>query len=171
MKLIDNLHRLIKVQIILFDFDGVFTDNCVYVTTRGEESVRCWRGDGIGLHKIKSLNIPTYVISTEKDGVVSKRAEKLGITCYQDVRDKLVLVKSILESNGISHDQAIFVGNDENDLNALEYVGFPILPRDANPSLLNNPAFIRCERDGGRGVVREICEAVYWSKMVKHGEL
>ena len=64
-----------EVEIAFFDFDGVFTDNRVIVNEQGEESVICYRSDGIGLSKLKSLNIPLYIISTEKNPVVIKRSE------------------------------------------------------------------------------------------------
>ena len=77
-----------KVRIIFFDFDGVFTDNFVYVDSNGVESVRCYRGDGIGIELIKSIGIIPIILSTEKNKVVSKRASKLNITCFQGIQDK-----------------------------------------------------------------------------------
>ena len=63
MHSIDN--ELIKaiqgIKLIVFDFDGVFTDNIVYTTELGVESVACWRSDGLGLSKIKEQGIPIWV--------------------------------------------------------------------------------------------------------------
>jgi 3-deoxy-D-manno-octulosonate 8-phosphate phosphatase (KDO 8-P phosphatase) len=170
MKLKECSEMLKKAEIIFFDFDGVFTDNYVYVASDGAESVRCWRGDGIGLQKIRLLGIPFFIVSTEKNKVVSARAKKLGIPCYQNVADKLIVVKKILTEIGLHKEKAIFVGNDENDITALQYVGIPIIPKDAALSLLSDQAYIKCESDGGRGVVREICEAIYHSKISYAGE-
>ncbi len=170
MKLKECSETLKKAEIIFFDFDGVFTDNYVYSASDGAESVRCWRGDGIGLQKIRLLGIPFFIISTEKNKVVSARAEKLGIPCYQNVADKLIVVKKILTEIGLQRERAIFVGNDENDLTALRYVGIPIIPKDAAPTLLSDQAYIQCESNGGRGVVREICEAIYHSRNIENGE-
>lgn len=170
MKLNKCIDRLKNIEIIFFDFDGVFTDNHVYVTNEAVEIVRCWRGDGIGLEKIKKLNIPIYIISTEKNRVVAARAEKLGIPCYQDISEKLEIVKKLLIKHEVPEDRAMFVGNDENDFSALNYVGFPAIPNDAVPELLKNQKLIQCESDGGKGVVREICEAIYRSKVNLNGE-
>ena len=123
------------------------------------------------MQKIKLLGIPFFIVSTEKNKVVSARAEKLGIPCYQNVADKLIVVKKILTEIGLQKEKAIFVGNDENDVTALRYVGIPIVPKDAAPNLLADQAYIKCESDGGRGVVREICEAIYHSKNSYTGEL
>jgi YrbI family 3-deoxy-D-manno-octulosonate 8-phosphate phosphatase len=170
MKLHECTNRLKNIEIIFFDFDGVFTDNHVYVTTEAVEIVKCWRGDGIGLQKIKKLNIPIYVISTENNKVVASRAQKLGIPCYQNVSEKLEIVKKLLIKHKVSEKKAMFVGNDENDCSAVNYVGFPAIPNDASPQLLKNQKLIQCESDGGKGVVREICEAIYQSKVNNNGE-
>lgn len=170
MKLHKCIDRLKNIEIIFFDFDGVFTDNHVYVTTDAIEILRCWRGDGIGVEKLKKLNIPIYVISSEKNGAVGARAEKLGIPCYQGISEKLEIVKKLLTKHEVSEDRAMFVGNDENDISALNYVGFPVIPNDAAPQLLKSQKLIQCESGGGKGVVREICEAIYRSKVSHNGE-
>jgi 3-deoxy-D-manno-octulosonate 8-phosphate phosphatase KdsC-like HAD superfamily phosphatase len=82
----------------------------------------------------------------------------------------LIVVKKVLTEIGLQKDRAIFVGNDENDVTALRYVGIPIIPKNAAPTLLSDQAYIQCESDGGRGVVREICEAIYHSKNIENGE-
>ena len=70
------------IRLLAFDFDGVFTDDMVYVLEDGRESVRCFRGDGIGLQKLKKLGLETVIISTESNPVVSVRAQKLKIRCF-----------------------------------------------------------------------------------------
>ena len=85
----DNIKEIIsRIRLIAFDFDGVFTDNMVYVFENGSEAVRCLRSDGIGLQKLKRLGIETVIISTEANPVVSARARKLKIRCVQDCQDK-----------------------------------------------------------------------------------
>ena len=75
-----------KIRLVAFDFDGVFTDNMVYVLQDGSEAVRCNRSDGIGLQKLKKLGIETVIISTESNPVVSARAAKLKIRCFPPVQ-------------------------------------------------------------------------------------
>ena len=69
-----------------------FTDNTVYVTQDGVESVRCWRSDGIGLSRLKDLGVQAIIISTEANSVVTVRAKKLKIQCKQGVADKAVAI-------------------------------------------------------------------------------
>ena len=67
------------IRLVAFDFDGVFTDDMVYVLQDGTEAVRCFRGDGIGLQKLVRLGIEAIIISTEANPVVTARADKLKI--------------------------------------------------------------------------------------------
>ena len=70
-----------NIKLVFFDFDGVFTDNFVYVDDQGNEQVRCFRSDGLGLKRLKDMGILCYIISSEINDVVVKRSEKLNIPC------------------------------------------------------------------------------------------
>ena len=109
-----------KIRLIAFDFDGVFTDNMVYVLQDGSEAVRCNRSDGIGLQKLKKLGIETVIISTESNPVVSARAQKLKIRCFQNCEDKRKTLENVAREIGISLDEVAFVGNDINDQPCLD---------------------------------------------------
>lgn len=146
-----------KIRLIGFDFDGVFTDNMVYVLQDGSEAVRCSRSDGIGLQKLKKLDIETVIVSTEANPVVSARAAKLNIRCFQNCEDKRKTLGSLAQEKGLSLAEIAFVGNDINDLECLESVGLPIVVRDAHPDVIGLAAY-RTTAHGGRGAVREICD-------------
>ncbi len=145
------------VKLVIFDFDGVFTDNTVYVAQNGGESVRCWRSDGLGISALLAAGIPAWIVSTEKNPVVSVRAEKLGVPCRQGVDDKATAVLEICRELGVAPSQTMFVGNDINDIPAFEVVGVPVGVADGYPEALSHAVFITT-RPGGRGAVREICD-------------
>lgn len=146
-----------RIRLIAFDFDGVFTDNMVYVLEDGSEAVRCFRSDGIGLQKLKKLGIETVIISTEANPVVSARARKLKMRCIQDCQDKRAVLGDIAQEKNITLQQVAFVGNDINDLPCLACVGLPIVVQDAYPDVLPTARF-QTKRPGGHGAVREICD-------------
>lgn len=148
-----------EVRLVAFDFDGVFTDNTVYVTQDGVESVRCWRSDGLGLQKLRELGIGTVIISTETNPVVTARARKLGIRCLQDCADKVAALRGVADADGIGLDQVAFVGNDINDAPCLAAVGLPIVVHDAHEDVVGL-AKIRTRTPGGRGAVREVCDLI-----------
>jgi len=146
-----------KIRLVAFDFDGVFTDNMVYVMQDGSEAVRCFRGDGIGLQKLKDLDIETIIISTESNPVVSSRARKLKIRCLQDCKDKRAALDGVVQEKGISLTEVAFVGNDINDLPCLTSVGLPIVVQDAHHEVIHL-ALYQTEARGGFGAVREVCD-------------
>ena len=149
--------RIRNIRLVAFDFDGVFTDNSVYVFEDGREAVRCFRSDGIGLSKLKRLGIETVIISTETNPVVVARAKKLGVSCFHAIADKRAALDGILQEKGLALDQVAFVGNDVNDLPCLTCVGLPIVVCDAHPDVLG-VALHRTSAVGGRGAVREVCD-------------
>lgn len=148
---------LSKIRLVAFDFDGVFTDNMVYVFEDGSEAVRCSRGDGMGLQRLKRLGIETVIISTETNPVVSARARKLKMRCVQQCEDKRAELEKIIQEMGISLAEVAFVGNDVNDSACLECVGMPIVVQDAHPDVIPL-ALYRTKRRGGYGAVREVCD-------------
>ena len=148
---------LAKIRLVAFDFDGVFTDNMVYVLENGTEAVRCFRSDGLGLQKLEQLGIETVIISTEANPVVSARAHKLKIRCVQDCRDKRAALESIAKESGISLAEVAFVGNDINDLPCLTCVALPIVVQDAHQDVVPT-ALYQTKNPGGHGAVREVCD-------------
>ena len=146
-----------KIRLVAFDFDGVFTDNMVYVMEDGTEAVRCFRSDGIGLQKLKRLGIEPMIISTEANPVVSARARKLKIRCIQNCQDKRAVLEDITHELGITLNEVAFVGNDINDQSCLECVALPIVVQDAFPEVVPL-ALYQTKRPGGYGAVREVCD-------------
>jgi 3-deoxy-D-manno-octulosonate 8-phosphate phosphatase (KDO 8-P phosphatase) len=129
----------------------------VYVTDDGRESVRCWRGDGIGLRQVENLGISTVVVSTETNAVVQHRSRKLAVRCFNGCENKLDTLGAIAKEMEISLDEIAFVGNDVNDLVCLTAVGLPIVVMDAHPSV-RDIARYRTKAPGGHGAVREVCD-------------
>ena len=151
--------QLRAVKLVVFDFDGVFTDNTVHVSQDGVESVSCWRGDGLGLAKLKRAGIHIAIVSTETNPVVSARSRKLDVRCVQGCDDKAAAVRALASEHGITLADVAFVGNDINDLACLQTVGLPIVVHDAHHDVLG-AAFHRTTASGGRGAVREVCDAI-----------
>jgi len=155
-----------SIRFIVFDFDGVFTDNLVYVSQDGTEQVCCWRGDGLGLRALEKLGLQLLILSTEQNPVVSKRAQKLKIECIQGCEDKLETLEKILSRRKIEMRETAYVGNDINDLTCLQRVGLPIVVADAHPDVLS-VAKLRTQTPGGKGAVREICDWIAKARQEK----
>lgn len=152
---INRSHTIIHA--LVMDFDGVFTDNHVYVNEDGTESVRCDRSDGEGLSQLKKAGILPFVISAEKNPVVSRRCEKLGIECVQNVSDKAQALSSWLASKNLAWKDIAYVGNDASDVECLKLAGMGLVPSDAQPAAKEAADKI-LTRSGGCGAIREACE-------------
>lgn len=145
------------IRMVVFDFDGVFTDNTVWTDANGVESVRSWRGDGLGLQKLRELDIPAWVLSTETNDVVARRCEKLGIPFRQGLTDKVEALERLAAELGIATADIAYVGNDINDAPCLRLVGTPIVVADAHADVMPLARY-RTAAQGGRGAVREVCD-------------
>ena len=150
------------IKLVVFDFDGVFTDNRVIIDQDGKESVICNRSDGLGLNRLRELGIRILILSTEKNNVVSKRALKLKVECIQGVENKESELINWVKKNKIDLSNTAFVGNDINDIPALQIVGFPILVADAFDEVLPF-AKLKLSKNGGDGAVRELCDLIYFN--------
>lgn len=145
------------IRIIIFDFDGVFTDNTVYVFEDGREAVRCNRADGLGLKRLKDIGLDAMILSTETNPVVLARAEKLKTKCVQGVSNKYEKLNQIINDKGIELSQVAYVGNDINDSECLRAVGLPIVVADAFDEVKKLGAYVT-KANGGDGAVREVCD-------------
>lgn len=154
---------LASVRLIAFDFDGVLTDNTVYVTQDGVESVRCWRSDGLGLSRLQGVGVRAFIISTEANPVVTARAKKLKMPCKQGIEDKAVTILETCRELGIAPEQTMFVGNDINDIPAFKSVGVPVAVADAYPEVYPHVIY-HTEKRGGFGAVREVCDLIFHAK-------
>jgi 3-deoxy-D-manno-octulosonate 8-phosphate phosphatase (KDO 8-P phosphatase) len=148
------------VQFAVFDFDGVFTDNRVWVNERGEEALAFSRSDGLGLRRLDEVGVGYLIVSLERNPVVAARAEKLRAECIQGAEDKLSVLRERSERRGIAPDHTAYLGNDVNDADCLRAVGLPVVPADAWAEVKPLARWV-LERTGGNGCVREFCDAVW----------
>lgn len=146
-----------KTNLVVFDFDGVMTDNTVWVGEDGREMVRCNRSDGLGIGLLKEAGISAMILSTEKNPVVVARASKLDIPCVQGVGDKGAFLKKYLEQQNVAPGTVAYVGNDINDLGCFDVAGYSMAASDALPEVLAKADHI-LRASGGFGAVREACD-------------
>lgn len=153
-----------RLELVVFDFDGVMTDNTVLVGDDGREMVRCHRGDGWGLARLRETGLPMLVLSTEANPVVAARCAKIHLPCVQGVDDKAAALAALLAERRIDPARVAFIGNDVNDLGCLRQVGLPVAVADSHPEVLAVARLVLSER-GGEGAVRAFCDqALAWQR-------
>jgi YrbI family 3-deoxy-D-manno-octulosonate 8-phosphate phosphatase len=148
-----------RPAILVLDFDGVMTDDRVYVDQDGRETVCCTRGDGLGLTLLRRAEFPVLVLSTEANPVVAARCRKVKVECIQGCPDKTLELERILVARGIPAERMVFIGNDVNDIGCLRRAGCGLVPADAHP-LARGAARGILSKPGGRGAVREAAEMI-----------
>jgi YrbI family 3-deoxy-D-manno-octulosonate 8-phosphate phosphatase len=149
----------IDVDALVTDFDGVHTDDAASVSQDGTESVRVHRGDGLGVARLRRTGIPLLILSTETNPVVAARGRKLGVDVLHGVDDKAAALRDWCAVNRLDPGRVAYVGNDVNDLPALDLVGWPVAVADAHPEVAA-AARVVLTRPGGHGAVREVCERI-----------
>ncbi len=158
--------RLRSVRMLAMDVDGVLTDAGMYYTESGDELKKFTTRDGMGIKLLQAAGLVTAFITREKTSIVERRGQKLAVPeVHQGVDDKLAVLTTLAKKYGLSLDQAAFIGDDVNDLEALRAVGFSAAPADAMPSVLKAVHYV-CEKKGGEGAVREVADLI----LAAHGK-
>ena len=155
--------ELADVRLVVFDFDGVFSDNRVWTNDRGEESVACFRGDSAGLRRLDEVGVEYFILTSEINDAVPARARKIRIDCIRGIEDKLPVLHSELERRGVALANTAYVGNDINDAECLAAVGLAVVPADAWAEVVPLAGMV-LTRVGGQGCVREFCDAIWNAK-------
>jgi N-acylneuraminate cytidylyltransferase len=156
-----------KVALVVFDFDGVMTDDRVWIDENGHEQVAANRSDGLGLELLLQAGFEVLVLSKETNPVVRARCAKLGLPVIQGVGDKAAVLKELLADRQIDPLQVVYLGNDVNDLPCFELVGCAVVVADAHPSARRRADQV-LQTCGGYGAVRELCDLLLENR--RHNE-
>jgi len=148
-----------KVKLLAMDFDGVLTDNRVWLNEAGQEQVAANRSDGLGIRMLLKAGVEAIVISMEENPVVAARCKKMGIPFIQRIENKAQALQEILAEHSSSADETVFLGNDTNDLPCFPLVACAVAVADAHPAVLQEADLVLRQR-GGHGAVRELCDLI-----------
>ncbi len=146
-----------KIELLVLDFDGVLTDNRVWVGEDGYEQVAAYRSDSLALARLRQAGVEALVISMEVNPVVTARCRKMNVPVLQGIADKATVLAQYLAEKGIDPAHVVYVGNDVNDLPCFPLVGCAAVPADAQPHALRQADLV-LENRGGYGAVRELCD-------------
>jgi len=158
--------NLSNIDVLIFDFDGVLTNNLVYLSQDGVEIVACSRADGLAFDILRKLKKTTYILSTEKSLVVKARADKLKIPVIQGVENKVSGLQEIIKRENCKLEKILYVGNDLNDYQVIKLCGFSACPSDSHEEI-KKIVNVVLKTSGGNGVVRELLEDIMGLDFVK----
>ena len=152
--------ELSNIKLFVLDFDGVLTNNKVFINEHGEEFVSCSRGDGLAFDALRALKVKTIILSTEKNKVVSSRAMKLQVECIQGLQNKEDKLNELINRYKLESNEVVFVCNDINDISSMLLCGLTFCPSDSHEQV-KTVAKVILKKKGGEGVIREILESYF----------
>jgi YrbI family 3-deoxy-D-manno-octulosonate 8-phosphate phosphatase len=142
-------------KMIVTDFDGCLTDDCVWLNQDGEEFVAANRKDGLAVKRLKNLGIEIVIASTETNKVVLSRGNKMEVEVLQGLDDKAEAIELYLKQRNLTWNDVWYIGNDVNDLGAIERANLSICPADAVKKVRKSVEVV-LKTNGGRGILSEI---------------
>jgi N-acylneuraminate cytidylyltransferase len=150
-----------KIDLIICDFDGVITDNRVWVDQDGHETVAAYRSDSVRVKEMRAVGIEVMILSSETNRVVEARARKMGVEAVHGValHDKGRVMREIIERKNLKAGNVIFIGNDINDLPCFEVAGWSVAVADAFPDVIRAADYV-LSKPGGHGALRELCDLI-----------
>lgn len=164
--------QLRAIRIVATDVDGVLTDAGMYYAECGEELKKFNTRDGMGLKLLQKAGLVTAIVTQENTKLVARRGEKLAIPeVHQGVYDKRSVLQAMAGRYGVTLAEVAYLGDDVNDLEALQAVGFSATPADGHASVKKVVGYI-CQAKGGEGAVREVADmilAAQPSQALRHG--
>ena len=153
-----------RLRLFATDVDGVLTDAGMYYSESGEELKKFNTRDGMGIKLLQAAGLVTALITMEETKLVTRRAEKLAIPeVHQGARDKLAVMREMVARHGLTLQQVAYIGDDVNDLEVLNAVGFSAAPADALPAVRDAVDYV-CRQKGGEGAVREVADLILEAK-------
>jgi 3-deoxy-D-manno-octulosonate 8-phosphate phosphatase (KDO 8-P phosphatase) len=146
---------LSKIKLLIFDVDGVLTDNRM-IFVSGNQDAKCFSAsDGFAIKATAGKVFDYAVISARNSDVTTRRCQEIGIADVHQQWNKLSALGDLMAKHSLDPSQVACVGNDVPDIVMMERVGLAICPADAEKELLEY-AHYQTERNGGRGCCREV---------------
>ena len=158
-----NLKFKDKIKLIISDFDGIFTDGSIFISDDGQTSYKKLSyQDIMGVSILIKNNIEFAIISGEKSGAISYLKNKFPkIIVYEGIRDKLNILKNIINEYNINIDNIAYIGDDINDIECLKFVNNKFTVKNANYKVkkVDNIQIIE-KNENGTGAFRYLVDEV-----------
>lgn len=150
-----------SIKFVITDFDGIVTDNCVYIDSKGEMGRKLNFKDIMAFSLLRKNGYKIGIISGEKNAAIEKLAETFQIEeVHQRIRVKIDVIKAIIEKYNLNLDELVYIGDDVNDYDSLCYVKYAITVPDAVQKIKNIDGIQITNTHAGSGAFREIADAI-----------
>ncbi len=160
------MKNISEIRLIVLDVDGTLTDGGVYIDNNGIETKKFNIKDGAGIVLAEKAGIDFMILTGRESRCVEHRANELKIRyVFQGISDKLSYLKNFLHEHEILPENVAYMGDDANDLECMQYVGFAACPSDAVEDVKEKCNFVS-HLNGGYGAVREFCDFICKTRLL-----
>lgn len=150
-----------SIKWIITDFDGILTDNCVYINDDLSTSKKINYKDLMGVAILRRNDYNIAIISGDKSGAIDAIAQRFKLQeVYQDIRVKIDILKSIVEKYALTKEEFVYIGDDINDIQCLEYAKYKVTVPHAVKNVKQVLEIQITENDGGNGAFREVADCL-----------
>ena len=150
-----------SINWIITDFDGVVTDNFVYINDDYSMTRRLNFQDIIGFNNLRKKGFEIAIISGEKNPAIELLTNKFKLTeVHQKIHNKIEVMKSIIEKHNLSQEEYLYIGDDINDAECLKHAKYKITVPHAVQEVKNIPGIQITEKESGKGAFREVADCL-----------
>lgn len=149
-----------EIKMVVSDFDGVFTDGSVYISEGNEIQKKLNFKDIMGVSILIKNGFKFAIISGEDSNILNYFKTKFNIEdIYGGIRQKGIILNKIMEKYNLSSNEILYIGDDINDISAMELTDYPVAPKNLNPILSLKVKNLQItDASGGCGAIREIAD-------------
>ena len=149
------------IKFVITDFDGIVTDNCVYIDSKGEMTRKLNFKDVMAFSILRKKGYHIGIVSGEKNSAIEIIAKKFKVEeVHQDIRIKIDVIKSIIERYKLKEDEFVYIGDDINDLETLKFAKYAITVPDAVNQVKAIEGIQITTAHGGNGAFREVVDCL-----------
>ena len=149
------------IKFVITDFDGIVTDNCVYINDNGEMSRKLNFRDVMAFSILRKNGYKIGIVSGEKNAAINLIAKKFDVEeVHQGIRIKIDVIKSIVQKYNLSEDEFLYIGDDVNDFDSLNYAKYRITVPDAVDKIKDIENIQITSAHSGNGAFREVVDAL-----------
>lgn len=149
-----------KIKLFAMDVDGTLTDGKIYISNSGEAMKAFSPKDGLGIKLLMLHDIIPVIITGRTSDIVKKRCQEIGIpVLYQGIRDKAAILKELIKKFDLTSEQVAYIGDDMNDLSAIEVAGISFAPADCASQLVPYVDIVLTKK-AGDSPVREAIDMI-----------
>ena len=149
------------IKMVITDFDGIITDNCVYIDSKGETSRKLNFKDVMAFSLLKKNGFKIAIISGEANSAIELINEKFQLDeVHQGIRKKLEVLEMIINKYELSDEEFLYIGDDVNDLESLNRAKYAITVPNAVSKVCELDGVQITSVNGGEGAFREVVDCL-----------